>query len=51
MELPDAFVVSKADVGEPASATYHALRASLRLARPGAEVPLHRVSARTGAGP
>ncbi|MCB9559283.1 MAG: protein kinase [Kofleriaceae bacterium] len=50
MELPDAFVVSKADVGEPASATFHALRASLRLARPGAEVPLHRVSARTGAG-
>ena len=50
MEVPDGFVVSKADVGEAADATFHALRASLRLSRPGHEPALHRVSARTGAG-
>jgi LAO/AO transport system kinase len=49
MEVPDAFVVSKADVGEAADATFHALRGSLRLAR-GGDAPVHRVSARSGAG-
>ena len=50
MELPDAFLVSKADVGDPAERTFHALRSSLRLARPGHEPPVLRVSARSGAG-
>jgi len=50
MELPDAFIVSKADVGEAAQQTYHALRSSLRLARPGAQPPVHRISARSGEG-
>jgi LAO/AO transport system kinase len=50
MEVPDAFVVSKADLGEPAQATYHALASALRLARPGAAPPLLKVSAHTGEG-
>jgi LAO/AO transport system kinase len=52
MEVPDAFIVSKNDVGEAAAATYHALRSALRLARPGPgeAPPVHRVSARTGEG-
>jgi LAO/AO transport system kinase len=50
MELPDAFIVSKSDVGEAASQTFHALRNSLRLARPGVQPPVHRVSARSGEG-
>jgi len=49
MELPDGFVVSKADVGDPAESTLHALRAALRLAR-SEDVAVHRVSARTGDG-
>lgn len=49
MELPDAFIVSKVDVGDAASSTFHALRSALRLARPD-DVPVHRVSARTGDG-
>jgi LAO/AO transport system kinase len=52
MEVPDAFIVSKNDVGDAAASTYHALRSALRLARPGPgdAPPLHRVSARTGEG-
>jgi LAO/AO transport system kinase len=50
MELPDAFIVSKSDVGEAASQTFHTLRNSLRLARPGVQPPVHRVSARSGEG-
>ncbi len=51
MEVPDAFVVSKGDLGEAAAATYHALGASLRLAAPAAaDRPVFRTSARSGAG-
>lgn len=51
MEVPDAFVVSKGDLDAAATATYHALAASLRLAAPGAgDRPIYRTSARTGAG-
>jgi len=50
MEVPDAFIVSKADVGDAAEATFHSLRSALRLARPGDAPPVHRVSARTGEG-
>jgi len=50
MEIPQAFVLNKAD--EPSSErSYHALRASLALARPDAdEVPILRTSAKTGLG-
>ncbi len=51
MEVPDAFVVSKGDLDPAASATYHTLSASLRLAAPGAgDRPIFRTSALTGAG-
>jgi LAO/AO transport system kinase len=51
MEVPDAFVVSKGDLDEAATATFHALGASLRLAAPGAQDrPIHRTSAHSGAG-
>lgn len=51
MEVPDAFVVSKGDLDEAATATFHALGASLRLAAPGAsDRPIYRTSALTGAG-
>jgi LAO/AO transport system kinase len=49
MEVPDAFLVTKADLGEPAEATLHALRASLRVTR-AAPPPVLRVSARSGDG-
>lgn len=51
VEVPDAFVINKWD--EPSAArTYHQLRGSLWLARPGSsiELPIHKVSARTGYG-
>jgi hypothetical protein len=51
MEVPDAFIVSKGDLDEAATATFHALGASLRLAAPGAsDRPIYRTSALTGAG-
>ena len=51
MEVPDAFVVNKADLGDAADHTVAALAASLRLGRVAAtERPVHRTSARTGAG-
>ena len=51
MEVPDAFVVSKGDLDEAATSTFHALGASLRLAAPGAQDrPIYRTSALTGAG-
>ncbi|MBZ0238160.1 MAG: protein kinase, partial [Deltaproteobacteria bacterium] len=51
MEVPDAFVVSKGDLDEAATATFHALHATLRLASPGAaDRPIYRTSAHTGAG-
>jgi LAO/AO transport system kinase len=49
MEVPDAFVVSKADVGDAASSTLHALRSALRMMRSD-PTPVHRVSARSGEG-
>lgn len=50
MEVPDAFVVNKIDL-DGADATFHALRASLRLGAPGrGERPVYRTSARTGDG-
>ncbi|MCW5893467.1 MAG: protein kinase [bacterium] len=51
IEIPDVFVVNKCD--EPsADRAYHQLRASLWLARPfdAETLPIHRTSARTGAG-
>lgn len=51
MEVPDAFVLNKCD--EPTAArSYHALRASLSLARPfdAERVPVYRTSARSGEG-
>ncbi|HVV87808.1 MAG TPA: hypothetical protein VHE35_32435 [Kofleriaceae bacterium] len=52
MEVPDAFVVHKADLGDAVDATVAALTASLRLGRAGraGDRPVHRTSARTGAG-
>ncbi|HEX4334372.1 MAG TPA: hypothetical protein VH062_00585 [Polyangiaceae bacterium] len=51
MEIPDAFILNKCD--EPsAERSFHQLYQSLWLARPfdGGEVPIHKTSARTGAG-
>ncbi len=51
MEVPDGFVVNKADLGDAADHTVAALTASLRLGRADrAERPVYRTSARTGAG-
>ena len=51
MEVPDGFIVSKADLGDAATETFHALTASLRLAAPGAgDRPVFLTSARSGAG-
>ena len=52
MEIPDAFVLNKCDEREAADASYHALRASLGLARVDSEEPppLYRTSAVTGEG-
>ncbi len=50
MEVPDAFVVSKGDLGDAATTTYHGLRGRLRLASPEADRPVYLTSARSGAG-
>src|SRR6476619_4038619 len=50
MEAPDALVVTKCDAGEPARCTVAELEGALGLARPGERLPVHAVSARTGAG-
>lgn len=51
MEVPDGFVVNKADLGDAADHTVAALTASLGLARADrGPRPVYRVSARTGAG-
>ncbi len=51
MEVPDAFVLTKADLGAAAEATLAALTASLRLgAADRAARPVFRTSARTGDG-
>ncbi len=52
MEVPDAFVVNKCDQVEAAERAYHALEASLRLARLGRSGPpvIFKTSATTGAG-
>ncbi len=52
MEIPDAFVLNKCDAADAARVSYHALRASLGLARPGAgpPTPIHQTSATTGLG-
>lgn len=51
IEIPDAFIVNKSD--EPASdVSFRQLKASLWMARPfdADELPVHRTSAKTGAG-
>jgi LAO/AO transport system kinase len=51
MEVPDAFVVSKGDLDVAATATFHALGASLRLAAPAAaDRTIYRTSALSGDG-
>jgi LAO/AO transport system kinase len=50
MEVPDAFVVNKADLVDAADVTIAALTASLRLGRASGDRPVHRTSARTGDG-
>ncbi len=54
MEIPDAFVLNKCDQVEAARRSYHALRASLRFARPvdgvHGRAPIFRTSATTGEG-
>jgi len=50
MEAPDGLVVTKCDAGAVARQAVAELEGSLGLARPGERVPIHAVSARTGAG-
>jgi LAO/AO transport system kinase len=50
MEAPDALVVTKCDAGEVARRAVSELEGALGLARPGERIPVHAVSARTGAG-
>lgn len=51
MEVPDRIVLNKCDQEQAARASWSALRASVRLVRPGGDDPsLHRVSAQTGIG-
>ena len=51
MEIPDAFVVHKADLGDAVDHTVAALTSTLRLGRiDRAPRPVHRTSARTGVG-
>ncbi|HTM21345.1 MAG TPA: hypothetical protein VL172_12580, partial [Kofleriaceae bacterium] len=48
MEVPDAFLLSKCDVGEAAERGQAALRAAVQVAR--GDLPVVRTSARTGEG-
>jgi len=52
MEVPDVFVLNKADAGAAARRTYHTLRSSIDFARPGETEPpqIIQTSAITGAG-
>lgn len=50
METPDAMVVTKCDVADLAHRALADLQGAIGLARPGETIPLHAVSARTGAG-
>ena len=51
MEIPDCFIINKSDEKEAAERTFHALRASLQLIRPGErKLPIFRTSAITGLG-
>ena len=50
MEAPDVIVVTKCDVADLAHRALADLRGAIGLARPGETIPLHAVSARTGAG-
>lgn len=52
MEVPDVFVMNKCDQTEAAERAYHALEASLRMARLGRSGPpvIHRTSAISGLG-
>ena len=50
MEAPTAIVLTKCDARELAARAIAELQAVIGLARPGEEVPIHAVSARTGAG-
>lgn len=52
MEVPDAIVLNKADAEAEARRSYHSLKASLALARPGEadRVSIYRTSATTGLG-
>jgi GTPase len=50
MEAPDALVVTKCDAGAVARQAVAELEGALGLARPGEPIPVHAVSARTGAG-
>ncbi len=52
MEVPHVFVLNKADAGDAARQSYHALKASIDFARPGESQPppIIRTSAITGEG-
>jgi len=51
MEIPDVFVLNKADEARAAHRSLHALKASLAFARPGEEeIPVLKTSALTGEG-
>jgi LAO/AO transport system ATPase len=50
MEAPDALVVTKCDAGAVARQAVAELEGALGLARPGEQIPVHAVSARTGSG-
>ncbi|HTJ41891.1 MAG TPA: methylmalonyl Co-A mutase-associated GTPase MeaB [Kofleriaceae bacterium] len=49
MEVPDAFVLNKHDLGDGAERAFAQLKGALRMASP-RERPIHRTSARTGHG-
>ena len=52
MEIPDVFVLNKADAAEAARQSYYALKAALSFVRPGEEdrVSIIKTSAQTGLG-
>lgn len=50
MEIPDVIVINKWDREDLARATFHSLKTSPALLRPGDEPPVFRVSALTGYG-